>query len=89
LRVAVGVVDLLEVIDVEDRQRQRLPAPRRGVDCPGEGTVEVPAVEQPRQTIPSGEEEQPLRAADDRDGQDRGDAEQDEPSRQIDRRIGT
>ena len=50
-QVTVGVVDLLEVVDVDEQQRQRLLVPDREADLRVQAIDEVAAVEGRRQTV--------------------------------------
>jgi hypothetical protein len=51
LEVAVGVVDQLEMVDVDDEQRQRLVGSASGLDGRHRGVGERAAQRQPRQFI--------------------------------------
>ena len=87
-RVAIHVVDLLEVVDVEDGERERLAIARGGLHRGGERAVEVAAIVEAGEPVARGEVEQALGAAHDGDGQQGGNAQQDEPSEQVDRGVG-
>jgi len=50
-RVTVVIVDLLEKIEVDDRQRKRTPVPRRLVECAPQLVLEVAVVVKIRQPI--------------------------------------
>ena len=50
-RVAVGVVEALEMVDVEHQHRQRQPTALAALQFAGEVLLEIPAIEQARQRI--------------------------------------
>ena len=50
-RMAVGVVEALEMVHVEHQHRQRQPAALAALQFAGEVLLEIPAIEQARQRI--------------------------------------
>ena len=59
-RVAVGVVDLLEVIDVDHQHQRRLAGPRDAVDLAGQRELELAPVRQAGERVAARELAQPV-----------------------------